>query len=84
MDETTSSDKSPQIKLTLPASEPIQSPFSVTKSPTQNREQQLSPHSTATSAANVKSKCDNTLEIGSATGMNTKKKIKKHSLCKIN
>lgn len=74
MDETTTSEKSPQIKLTLPASEPIQSPTSVTKSPTQNRKQQLLPQSTA--MCNVKSKYDISLEIGSATGMNTINKRK--------
>lgn len=73
MDDTTSSEKSPQIKLTLvAASEPIQSPSSGTTSPTLNRnqQQQLLPQSTATSAANVKTKCNSiSLETGSATGM---------------
>lgn len=70
MDETISSEKSSHIKLTLSASETIQSPPSGTKSPTQNRKQHLLPQSTATSILNAKSKCDISLETGSATGMN--------------
>lgn len=70
MDETISSEKSSQIKLTLSASETIQSPPSGTKSPPQNRQQLLLPQSTAAINLNANCKCDISLETGSATGMN--------------
>lgn len=79
---TASAEKSPQIKLTLPTSEPIKNLFCRTPSPSslpspaQQRKQQpqqqqylqLSPNVTTTKSENLKSKCDTSLNAGSATG----------------
>lgn len=82
MDETPSlpAEKSPQIKLTLPTTEPIKNLFSrsPSPSPTQKRKQLLPPMTTTTTAAsptndprkapNFLTKCDTPLNVGSATG----------------
>lgn len=84
MDETPSApaEKSPQIKLTLPASEPIKNVFSrsASPSPTQKRKQLLPSTTNETRGSNLQTKCDTPLNVGSATGMYKQEKRKnKHN-----
>lgn len=68
---TIPAEKSPQIKLTLPATEPIKNLFSrsPSSSPTQKRKQFLPPTTNETKAYNLHTKCDTALNVSSATGM---------------
>lgn len=74
MDEkpSTPAEESPQIKLTLPATELIENVLSRSPSPTQKRNQLL-PTTTTTKtnekSTNLQTKCDTSLNIGSATGI---------------
>lgn len=72
MDETplVPAEKSPQIKLTLPTTEPIKNLFSrsPSPSPTQKRKQLLPSTPNETKASNLQIKCDTQLNVSSATG----------------